>query len=91
MHQLITFAGHLGNADLKSGREVTPGHVSSFGVPMTLNREKDKYQYKPLKCINTSKNQQKQLLQNMIFKKCKWNIYRLFQQILQTNRQLLII
>nr|AFK43664.1 unknown [Lotus japonicus] len=29
--------GHLGNVDLKSGNEVTPGHVSSFGVPRILN------------------------------------------------------
>lgn len=34
---MITFEGHFGNADLKSGREVTPGQVSSFGVPMTLD------------------------------------------------------
>lgn len=29
--------GHLGNALLKSGKEVTPGHVSSFGVPKILH------------------------------------------------------
>lgn len=31
-----TLGGHFGNADLKSGKDVTPGHVSSFGVPKTL-------------------------------------------------------
>lgn len=36
MH-LITLDGHLGKADLKSGNEVTPGHVSSFGVPVILH------------------------------------------------------
>lgn len=34
----ITLGGHLGKADLKSGKEVTPGHVSSFGVPKTLQQ-----------------------------------------------------
>ncbi|MFS8022537.1 hypothetical protein Hanom_Chr16g01440701 [Helianthus anomalus] len=32
----ITFDDHFGKADLKSGSEVTPCHVSSFGVPMIL-------------------------------------------------------
>ena len=32
-----TLAGHFGKADLKSGRDVTPGHVSSFGVPNILH------------------------------------------------------
>ena len=32
-----TLEGHLGNALLKSGKEVTPGHVSSFGVPKILH------------------------------------------------------
>lgn len=36
----ITLEGHFGKADLKSGRVVTPGHVSSFGVPITLHIEK---------------------------------------------------
>jgi len=34
---IITLDGHLGNVDLKSGNEVTPGHVSSFGVPKILH------------------------------------------------------
>jgi len=34
---LITFGCHLGKADLKSGNDVTPGHVSSFGVPKILH------------------------------------------------------
>nr|GMD87244.1 hypothetical protein Iba_chr14bCG13840 [Ipomoea batatas] len=33
----VTLGGHFGKALLKSGREVTPGHVSSFGVPITLH------------------------------------------------------
>jgi len=32
-----TLAGHFGKADLKSGREVTPGQVSSVGVPSNLH------------------------------------------------------
>lgn len=32
-----TLGGHLGKADLKSGNEVTPGHISSFGVPKILH------------------------------------------------------
>lgn len=39
MQNPFTLGGHLGKADLKSGKEVTPGHVSSFGVPNTLNRK----------------------------------------------------
>lgn len=33
----FTLAGHFGKADLKSGKEVTPGQVSSFGVPKILH------------------------------------------------------
>lgn len=41
----ITLGSHFGKADLKSGRDVTPGHVSSFGVPMILHcKEKKKEQ-----------------------------------------------
>ena len=29
-------SGHLGNVCLKSGSSVTPGHVSSVGVPLVL-------------------------------------------------------
>ena len=36
----ITLEGHFGKADLKSAKEVTPGHVSSFGVPKILHRGK---------------------------------------------------
>jgi hypothetical protein len=38
-----TLAGHLGKADLKSGREVTPGHVSSVGVPSNLQVSRRKW------------------------------------------------
>jgi hypothetical protein len=31
--------GHFGKADLKSGNEVTPGQVSSFGVPRVLHSQ----------------------------------------------------
>jgi hypothetical protein len=36
----------LGKADLKSGNEVTPGHVSSFGVPMILHIRSREQNYK---------------------------------------------
>lgn len=36
----VTLAGHFGKEDLKSGNEVTPGHVSSFGVPKILQKKK---------------------------------------------------
>ena len=35
--QNATLGGHFGKADLKSGNEVTPGHVPSFGVPKILH------------------------------------------------------
>lgn len=35
-HGRLTLTGHLGKACLKSGREVTPGHDSSVGVPNSL-------------------------------------------------------
>ena len=47
---LITFACHLGKADLKSGNDVTPGHVSSFGVPKILHTRNDVSKYKHTLC-----------------------------------------
>ena len=36
-HALAAFwAGHWGNVGLKSGREETPGHIDSLGVPRSL-------------------------------------------------------
>lgn len=47
------FAGHLGKADLKSGKAVTPGHVSSFGVPKILHsRKRSNLDYLRYVCLN---------------------------------------
>lgn len=40
----ITLADHFGNVHLKSGKEVTPGHTSSFGVPITLHDKRQKHE-----------------------------------------------
>lgn len=45
MKKTTTLEVHFGKADLKSGREVTPGHESSLGVPMILHLKNERKQF----------------------------------------------